>query len=145
VLPPITCHPPLPHVLKISKLTTSTHAIIPGPVPYHETPKYPPDGPLKPFRQHVRGASLHFHNAPTRLLSAPLLPRKMSLINVLQPHPEDRLHLRLHRARSVILTAQEFVPFCFPHLVPLRPALRPFPRTNTWQNLLSKHPNAESR
>ncbi|KAN0122451.1 hypothetical protein V8E51_000777, partial [Hyaloscypha variabilis] len=31
----------------------------------------------------------------------------MSLINVLQPHPEDRLHLRLHRARSVILTAQE--------------------------------------
>ncbi|KAH8792603.1 hypothetical protein BGZ57DRAFT_751163 [Hyaloscypha finlandica] len=33
----------------------------------------------------------------------------MSLINVLQPHPEDRLHLRLHRARSVILTAQELV------------------------------------
>ncbi|PMD24982.1 hypothetical protein NA56DRAFT_642786 [Hyaloscypha hepaticicola] len=33
----------------------------------------------------------------------------MSLMNVLQPHPEDRLHLRLHRARSVILTAQELV------------------------------------
>jgi hypothetical protein len=30
-------------------------------------------------------------------------------MNVLQPHPEDRLHLRLHRARSVILTAQECV------------------------------------
>ncbi|KAI6081627.1 hypothetical protein F4821DRAFT_248805 [Hypoxylon rubiginosum] len=26
-----------------------------------------------------------------------------------QPHPEDRLHLRLHRARSVILTSQELV------------------------------------
>ncbi|KAI0489687.1 hypothetical protein F4859DRAFT_509271 [Xylaria cf. heliscus] len=25
------------------------------------------------------------------------------------PHPEDRLHLRLHRARSVALTAQELV------------------------------------
>ncbi|KAF3762460.1 hypothetical protein M406DRAFT_263601 [Cryphonectria parasitica EP155] len=25
----------------------------------------------------------------------------------LQPHPEDHLHLRLHRARSVVLTAQE--------------------------------------
>ncbi|KAI1202331.1 hypothetical protein F5X97DRAFT_235177 [Nemania serpens] len=26
-----------------------------------------------------------------------------------QPHPEDRLHLRLHRARSVALTVQELV------------------------------------
>ncbi|KAI0387915.1 hypothetical protein F5Y04DRAFT_241303 [Hypomontagnella monticulosa] len=26
-----------------------------------------------------------------------------------QPHPEDRLHLRLHRARSVVLTSQELV------------------------------------
>ncbi|KAI0022426.1 hypothetical protein F4780DRAFT_777800 [Xylariomycetidae sp. FL0641] len=26
-----------------------------------------------------------------------------------QPYPEDRLHLRLHRARSVVLTAQELV------------------------------------
>lgn len=26
-----------------------------------------------------------------------------------QPNPEDRLHLRLHRARSVILTSQELV------------------------------------
>jgi len=34
----------------------------------------------------------------------------MLLLNVLQPHPEDRLHLRLHRARSVVLTAQEYVP-----------------------------------
>jgi hypothetical protein len=50
---------------------------------------------------------------------APSFLRKMSLINVLQPHPEDRLHLRLHRARSVILTAQEFVRW-FPLLVPLR-------------------------
>jgi len=33
----------------------------------------------------------------------------MSLLNVLQPYPEDRLHLRLHRARSVVLTEQEFV------------------------------------
>ncbi|KAF7853887.1 hypothetical protein EAF04_010553 [Stromatinia cepivora] len=32
-----------------------------------------------------------------------------SLLNVLEPHPEDRLHLRLHRARSVVLTAQELV------------------------------------
>jgi hypothetical protein len=34
----------------------------------------------------------------------------MSLLTVLQPHPEDRLHLRLHRARSVVLTAQEYAP-----------------------------------
>lgn len=34
----------------------------------------------------------------------------MELIHALQPHPEDRLHLRLHRARSVVLTAQEYVP-----------------------------------
>jgi hypothetical protein len=34
---------------------------------------------------------------------------KMSLLNMLQPHPEDHLHLRLHRARSVILTASECV------------------------------------
>ncbi|KAI0152572.1 hypothetical protein F4776DRAFT_39435 [Hypoxylon sp. NC0597] len=26
-----------------------------------------------------------------------------------QPHPEDRLHLRMHRARSVVLTTQELV------------------------------------
>ncbi|KAI1126104.1 hypothetical protein F5Y10DRAFT_245621 [Nemania abortiva] len=26
-----------------------------------------------------------------------------------QPHPEDRLHLRLHRAQSVVLTTQELV------------------------------------
>lgn len=26
-----------------------------------------------------------------------------------EPHPEDRLHLRTHRARSVVLTAQELV------------------------------------
>ncbi|KAI9053603.1 hypothetical protein LZ554_002557 [Drepanopeziza brunnea f. sp. 'monogermtubi'] len=26
-----------------------------------------------------------------------------------EPNPEDRLHLRLHRARSVVLTAQELV------------------------------------
>lgn len=35
------------------------------------------------------------------------------LIQVLQPHPEDRLHLRLHRARSVVLTAQEYVLFSY--------------------------------
>lgn len=35
------------------------------------------------------------------------------LIHALQPHPEDRLHLRLHRARSVILTAQECVILSF--------------------------------
>ncbi len=51
---------------------------------------------------------------------APLLPlgtgfqhippfAEMSLLNALQPHPEDRLHLRTHRARSVVLTAQELV------------------------------------
>ncbi|OTB06441.1 hypothetical protein M426DRAFT_318855 [Hypoxylon sp. CI-4A] len=28
---------------------------------------------------------------------------------MLQPHPEDRLHLRMHRARSVVLTSQELV------------------------------------
>ncbi|KAL2022794.1 hypothetical protein VTK56DRAFT_4610 [Thermocarpiscus australiensis] len=32
-----------------------------------------------------------------------------SMLEALQPHPEDRLHLRLHRARSVILTDQELV------------------------------------
>ncbi|KAL1880810.1 hypothetical protein VTK73DRAFT_4980 [Phialemonium thermophilum] len=31
------------------------------------------------------------------------------MFQALQPHPEDRLHLRLHRARSVILTTQELV------------------------------------
>jgi hypothetical protein len=34
----------------------------------------------------------------------------MSLLTVLQPHPENSLHLRLHRARSVVLTAQEYAP-----------------------------------
>jgi hypothetical protein len=42
----------------------------------------------------------------------------MSLLTVLQPHPEDRLHLRLHRARSVVLTAQEYAPRSWP-TVPL--------------------------
>ncbi|KAK3498590.1 hypothetical protein B0T13DRAFT_470017 [Neurospora crassa] len=32
-----------------------------------------------------------------------------SMLEALQPHPEDHLHLRLHRARSVILTSQELV------------------------------------
>ncbi|KAH6845370.1 hypothetical protein B0I37DRAFT_447268 [Chaetomium sp. MPI-CAGE-AT-0009] len=32
-----------------------------------------------------------------------------SMLEALQPHPEDRLHLRLHRARSVVLTTQELV------------------------------------
>ncbi|EGZ77162.1 hypothetical protein NEUTE2DRAFT_153880 [Neurospora tetrasperma FGSC 2509] len=32
-----------------------------------------------------------------------------SILEALQPHPEDHLHLRLHRARSVILTSQELV------------------------------------
>ncbi|KAK4111793.1 hypothetical protein N656DRAFT_732720 [Canariomyces notabilis] len=32
-----------------------------------------------------------------------------SILEALQPHPEDRLHLRMHRARSVILTSQELV------------------------------------
>ncbi|RDW74043.1 hypothetical protein BP5796_07485 [Coleophoma crateriformis] len=31
------------------------------------------------------------------------------LLRILQPHPEDTLHLRLHRARSVVLTASELV------------------------------------
>jgi hypothetical protein len=39
-----------------------------------------------------------------------LSEKKMSLLTVLQPHPEDSLHLRLHRARSVVLTAQEYAP-----------------------------------
>ena len=33
----------------------------------------------------------------------------VTLLNILQPHPEDTLHLRLHRARSVVLTAPESV------------------------------------
>ncbi|KAL2134369.1 hypothetical protein VTI74DRAFT_360 [Chaetomium olivicolor] len=32
-----------------------------------------------------------------------------TILEALQPHPEDRLHLRLHRARSVVLTSQELV------------------------------------
>ncbi|KAK4239719.1 hypothetical protein C8A03DRAFT_42718 [Achaetomium macrosporum] len=32
-----------------------------------------------------------------------------SILEALQPHHEDRLYLRLHRARSVILTSQELV------------------------------------
>lgn len=36
-------------------------------------------------------------------------PARTMVLNFLQPHPEDRLHLRLHRARSVVLTAQECV------------------------------------
>ncbi|KAK3394732.1 hypothetical protein B0H63DRAFT_56155 [Podospora didyma] len=41
-----------------------------------------------------------------------------SMFEALQPYPEDRLHLRLHRARSVVLTSQE--------LVELRAAQRTF-------------------
>ncbi|KAK2626626.1 hypothetical protein QTJ16_003801 [Diplocarpon rosae] len=33
----------------------------------------------------------------------------MSLLTSLQPRQEDRLHLRRHRARSVVLTAEELV------------------------------------
>jgi hypothetical protein len=40
-----------------------------------------------------------------------------TLLNVLQPHPENTLHLRLHRARSVVLTAQEFVSSATSHPV----------------------------
>ncbi|KAK4461862.1 hypothetical protein QBC42DRAFT_226357 [Cladorrhinum samala] len=32
-----------------------------------------------------------------------------SILEALHPHPEDRLHMRLHRARSVVLTSQELV------------------------------------
>lgn len=32
-----------------------------------------------------------------------------SILQALHPYPEDRLHLRLHRARSVVLTSQELV------------------------------------
>ncbi|KAH6619675.1 hypothetical protein B0J18DRAFT_434716 [Chaetomium sp. MPI-SDFR-AT-0129] len=32
-----------------------------------------------------------------------------SMLEALHPHPEDHLHLRLHRARSVVLTTQELV------------------------------------
>ncbi|KAF7896855.1 uncharacterized protein EAF01_009258 [Botrytis porri] len=35
--------------------------------------------------------------------------RLSRFVGMFEPHPEDRLHLRLHRARSVILTAQELV------------------------------------
>ncbi|KAK3383772.1 hypothetical protein B0T24DRAFT_606216 [Lasiosphaeria ovina] len=41
-----------------------------------------------------------------------------SMFEALQPHQEDRLHLRLHRARSVVLTSNE--------LVELRAAQRTF-------------------
>ncbi|KAH8910882.1 hypothetical protein BR93DRAFT_299276 [Coniochaeta sp. PMI_546] len=33
----------------------------------------------------------------------------MNMLDALQPHQEDHLHLRLHRARSVVLTSQELV------------------------------------
>ncbi|KAH8891001.1 hypothetical protein GQ53DRAFT_166495 [Thozetella sp. PMI_491] len=33
----------------------------------------------------------------------------MSMLEPFRPHQEDHLHLRLHRARSVILTSQELV------------------------------------
>ncbi|CAP69402.1 uncharacterized protein PODANS_1_10670 [Podospora anserina S mat+] len=32
-----------------------------------------------------------------------------SMLEALHPYPQDRLHLRLHRARSVVLTSQELV------------------------------------
>ncbi|KAK4170233.1 hypothetical protein QBC43DRAFT_305634 [Cladorrhinum sp. PSN259] len=32
-----------------------------------------------------------------------------SILEALHPHPEDRLHMRMHRARSVVLTSQELV------------------------------------
>ncbi|KAE9381525.1 hypothetical protein N431DRAFT_539162 [Stipitochalara longipes BDJ] len=35
------------------------------------------------------------------------MPLFNHFVNMFEPHPEDRLHLRLHRARSVVLTAQE--------------------------------------
>lgn len=33
----------------------------------------------------------------------------MNMFDALHPHQEDHLHLRLHRARSVVLTSQELV------------------------------------
>ncbi|KAK1769614.1 hypothetical protein QBC33DRAFT_513110 [Phialemonium atrogriseum] len=35
------------------------------------------------------------------------LSRAVNMFQALQPHPEDYLHLRLHRARSVVLTSNE--------------------------------------
>ncbi|KAK3995502.1 hypothetical protein QBC44DRAFT_320588 [Cladorrhinum sp. PSN332] len=32
-----------------------------------------------------------------------------SILEALHPYPEDRLHMRMHRARSVVLTSQELV------------------------------------
>ncbi len=44
-----------------------------------------------------------------KLTFLPLSLTMTTLLSILQPHPENTLHLRLHRARSVVLTAQEFV------------------------------------
>ncbi|QSZ32454.1 hypothetical protein DSL72_002028 [Monilinia vaccinii-corymbosi] len=52
---------------------------------------------------------LHLSISPVSSIFATSVLTMSSLLNVLEPHPEDRLHLRLHRARSVILTAQELV------------------------------------
>lgn len=53
-------------------------------------------------RQKYDGYVCSNHHSPRALI--------MEILNVLQPHQEDRLHLRLHRARSVVLTAEEYVP-----------------------------------
>ncbi|GJC91870.1 hypothetical protein CH63R_01047 [Colletotrichum higginsianum IMI 349063] len=46
-----------------------------------------------------------------RRIAVPFLREPTSLTGVVssQPNPQDHLHLRLHRARSVILTAEELV------------------------------------
>ncbi|KAK3310536.1 uncharacterized protein B0T15DRAFT_547240 [Chaetomium strumarium] len=49
-----------------------------------------------------------------------------SILEALQPHPEDRLHLRLHRARSVILTSQDVSLSLRNRLVEIRAAQRTF-------------------
>lgn len=37
----------------------------------------------------------------------PLKRKTKTRLQALEPNPEDKLHLRLHRARSVVLTSDE--------------------------------------
>ncbi|KAI6708666.1 hypothetical protein JHW43_008793 [Diplocarpon mali] len=112
----------------------------------HRFPTTAPTRPRNPGRS--QRAQLAAQPIPTRLRAThstpttrrPIMPWgmlearacedagevRMSLLSNLQPRQEDRLRLRLHRARSVVLTAEEYAFPSPPLLVEIRAAQRTF-------------------
>lgn len=70
----------------IAQTTHAGTSIAPSGINYSHVP-----GKNDPVR-----STVHYHK-PSRLI----------VREPMQPHPEEHLHLRLHRARSVVLTSQE--------------------------------------